>query len=378
MSLTILADENIPAVEYYFPQGCSVRRMHGREISARQLQDVDVLLVRSITRVNQELLEGSRVSFVGTATSGVDHIDRDHLSSRGIAFAYAPGSNANSVVEYVLSAIATVGEHLEILLDGGTLGLVGHGFVGGALAARLHALGIACSVYDPWLNQATLVNAAALSQVLSCEVVSLHCELTQAQPFSSHHLLGAGELVQIPRDSLLINASRGAVIDNAALLSHLKRGQGPATVLDVWEGEPGISRELLQQVSLGTAHIAGYSLDGKILATRMLSEALSRHAGLPPPPAASPIPEAPFLNLPDANSSAGFVRAMLASRYDIRQDDQLLRETLTKAKPGGFDMLRKNYRERRELAGSVVFAAAPNVDLVGAMGCVQPAAGAGA
>ncbi|HEY6132122.1 MAG TPA: 4-phosphoerythronate dehydrogenase, partial [Halioglobus sp.] len=274
MSLRILVDENIPAAEHFLGAVGQVRYVNGRMIERSQLQSVDVLLVRSVTRVDEALLSGSPVKFVGTATSGIDHIDRDYLQRRGIAFAHAPGANANSVVEYVLAAIATVGDKLEQLLAGGVAGIVGYGNIGKAVAARLAALNIRYLVYDPWLDQDAVPCAAELNQILDCDLVSLHPELTAAQPWPSHHLLGASELRRLRPDTLLINASRGQVIDNSALLARLEAGRGPLTVLDVWAGEPNISWDLLQRVTLGTAHIAGYSLDGKLRATRMLSDAV--------------------------------------------------------------------------------------------------------
>jgi erythronate-4-phosphate dehydrogenase len=154
VTLCILADENIPAVEYYFGADTAVRRIGGRVLQRSHLQGVDILLVRSVTQVNEALLHDTSVKFVGTATSGVDHIDQDYLRQRGIGFAHAPGSNANSVVEYVLAAIAAVSDKLEQLLTGGTVGIVGYGVIGSAMAARLGALGIPYQVYDPAIRRA--------------------------------------------------------------------------------------------------------------------------------------------------------------------------------------------------------------------------------
>jgi erythronate-4-phosphate dehydrogenase len=378
VSLSILADENIPAVEHYLGALGCVQRVSGRTLAPAQLQGVDVLLVRSVTRVDETLLAGSSVRFVGTATSGLDHIDRDYLTRQGIAFAYAPGSNANSVVEYVLSAIAAVGVTLEKLLTGGVVGIVGYGIIGKAVAARLKALGVHYRVYDPWLDQNTVSHAVSFDEILECDVVSLHPELTTEKPWPSHHLLGSVELKCLRPDALLINASRGPVLDNAALLSLLDRGVGPQTVLDVWEGEPDISSPLLQRVALGTAHIAGYSLDGKLLATRMLSEAVTARLQLPAPPRESPADDAPALVVSDTLSKAELVRYLLQSRYDISQDDALLRRAIlgnreASGRGPGFDQLRKAYRERRELVGSVVYGALRvpgQVELIRALGCI--------
>ena len=383
MSLSIVADENIPAIEHYLDGQASVRRISGRDIQRAELDGVDALLVRSVTRVDADLLRGSSVKFVGTATSGVDHVDRDYLREQGIGFAYAPGSNANSVVEYVLAAIAAVPGKLEQVLAGGSVGIVGHGVIGKAVAARMAALGIDYRAYDPWLDQQSISHPATLPEVLSCDVVTLHPELTFEQPWPSFHLLGAAELGSLAGDCLLINASRGPVVDNTALLALLQTGAGPRVVLDVWEGEPQINHALLRQVSLGTSHIAGYSLDGKLLATRMLCEAFTTYMGLVLPRRASPAGEPHALVLPGQLSPAESVRYLLQSRYRIDRDDALLRSATlgrTAARAAAdFDLLRKQYRERRELLGSAVHGVTSAArELVLGLGCVPVVPGAGA
>jgi len=376
VSLQILADENIPAVESYVGAADRVRRFTGRSLRPEQLADVDVLLVRSVTRVDEALLGGSPVSFVGTATSGVDHIDRDYLLRRGIGFAYAPGSNANSVVEYVLAAIAAVGDRLERLLAGGCVGIVGHGVIGKAVAARLQALAIRYCVYDPWLEQSTIPHGADLDDILACDVVTLHPELTRAQPWPSYHLLNESALRQLDRDCLLLNASRGAVVDNEALLKLLAAGSSMDVILDVWEGEPAISHALLEKVNLGTPHIAGYSLDGKLLATQMLCEAMAAHCDVPWHSPADVTAAVEPLVLPADLAGADLLRFLVSSRYDISRDDNALRAVTldrdVEAATVAFDSLRREYPERRELAGSrvqAVAASAAELDLINSLGC---------
>lgn len=377
MRLTVLADENIPAVEEFLGEFASVRRVTGRTLSKAQLVGVDVLLVRSVTRVDEALLSGSAVKFLGTATSGFDHVDVDYLARNNIGFSHAPGSNANSVVEYVLAAIAAINDKLEQLLAGGTVGIVGYGVIGKSVAARFEALGVRRRIVDPWLERSSIPDVADLDAVLDCDVVTLHADLTNRQPWPSHHLLRLRELQRLRPDALLINASRGPVIDNASLLVHLDTHPGRLTVLDVWEGEPRINGALLEQVTLGTAHIAGYSMDGKLRATRMLSDAVLRHFHLPP---FTPSPSNDTLSAlrPEANlSAANLIRHLIQSRYDICLDDSLLRRAVA-AEQGlategaGFDGLRKSYRERRELAGSVVMGlrAPDDVAIARALGCV--------
>jgi erythronate-4-phosphate dehydrogenase len=335
------------------------------------------LLVRSVTKVNKSLLDDSSVRFVGTATSGFDHIDKDYLDRCGIAFAHAPGANANSVVEYVLTAIAASGDKLEQLLSGGSLGIVGYGNIGKALAGRFRALGIVNRVYDPWLEENSFDCAADLSSVLSCDVITLHAELTLAQPWPSHYLLGQKELGSIAPDALLINTCRGSVVDNSALLALLESGGGPHTILDVWEGEPAINAALVARVELGTAHIAGYSLDGKLLATRILRDALAAFLNYSLPSSQSNAKAPPSLALTETHTAAGLIRYLLQARYDIDRDHALLcaavQDRTASSKGEAFDGLRKGYRERRELAGTFVQGSpqiAGHDRLVRALGCI--------
>ena len=355
-TVRILADENIPAVEHYAGSWASVTRFRGRELSAAHLAGIDALLVRSVTRVDASLLEGSQVRYVGTATSGFDHIDRGYLQQRGMGFSYAPGSNANSVVEYVLAAIAASGDHLERILSGTPVGIVGYGVIGKAVAAHLRALNVQYRVYDPWLDTDTVECATSLSGILECGVITLHAELTRKKPWPSYHLLAEAELAEIPADSLLINASRGGVVDNAALSALLARGSGPNVILDVWEGEPQIDSALLRQVQIGTPHIAGYSLDGKLLATSMLIDAMAAYMQLPLSEPGSAAGIAPALLIPDGVSGAALLRAVVAQRYDIHTDDADLRAATlgvyAATAAAAFDQLRRNYPERREILGS--------------------------
>lgn len=356
--LHILADQNMRAVAAYFGAMGKVSLIDGRKLVANDLADVDVLLVRSVTQVNERLLAGSHLKFVGTATSGFDHIDTEYLTHNRIGFAHAPGSNANSVVEYVLAAISQTGDKLEQLLAGSPLGIIGYGNIGRALTKRCSALGITVRVYDPWLDVKDIENPVTLSEVLSCQVISIHAELTHSQPWPSYHLLTASHLADLGRNTLLINAGRGELIDSDALLKLQKGGSGPTTVLDVWEGEPAISSELLDRASIGTPHIAGYSLDGKILATRMLRTALAQYLEIDNTHPQENEVLADTLIVPSKLRAAGLIRWAVNARYNILEDDTALRSKTTAndsaARAGGFDELRKSYRARRELSGSTV------------------------
>jgi len=355
--MRILADQNIPGLDAYFHALGEVRVMAGRDIAAHDLRDVDVLLVRSVTRVDNALLQGSRVRFVGSATAGLDHVDINGLRAAGVGFAAAPGANANAVVEYVLAAIAAQPDMLERLLDGGRVGIIGYGHVGRLLRERLAALGIASLQYDPWLAPDQVPDPVSLDTVLACDVVSVHTSLTHDAPWPSFHLLSAPQLARLGPQNLLINASRGAVVDQAALLARLQAPNPPQCVLDVWEFEPEVSVPLLRQVSVGTAHIAGYSHDAKLAATRQLALAVQNAFGLAQHPVATAAAADPLVP-PAGLRGVAVLRWLCGARYDIRADDRALREAVfgidaVRARKA-FDELRRAYPMRRELAGSRV------------------------
>ncbi|WP_346839580.1 4-phosphoerythronate dehydrogenase [Microbulbifer sp. SAOS-129_SWC] len=350
--LRIVADENIPALEDYFGDLGTLVRVPGRNLQREQLLDADVLLVRSVTRVNAALLAGTPVRFVGSCTIGTDHLDTGWLEAQGIPWSAAPGCNANSVVEYVFCALAA----LDIDWRGKSFGIVGCGNVGGLLQQRLHALDIDCAIYDPWLPDNP--DAAALATVLAQDVICLHAPLVKDGPHPSRHLIGRAQLEQIKDDATLISAGRGAVVDCTALRDLLRAGKRFTTVLDVWENEPDIDTGLLELVDLGTPHIAGYSLDGKLAGTRMIRAALSAALSLPDHSDAAAgggvkSGRTELLSRPTVAPTAFAAMAeLLLQIYDPRADDRRLREAATGAQPmaQAFDRLRREYPERLELS----------------------------
>lgn len=346
--LKIVADQNIPRVEAWFAGLGEVVTVPGRTLDAATVRDADILLVRSVTRVDQALLGGSRVRFVGTATIGTDHLDLGWLAGQGIAVASAPGSNADSVVEYVLSALAAVDGVLEGLLAGGSVGIVGLGNVGGRLLQRLRRLGIRAYGHDPLLTATPERPLYRLEQVLAADVVSLHTPLTRGGPHPTWHLLNAKALARLRPGAMLLNSGRGAVIDNPALARLLTRRGDLRVALDVWEGEPAIDAGLLGLVTLGTPHIAGYSSDGKLAGVGMVLAACCRHLGLPLPPLPA-VESAPALQLDPALRGVALLRAALLGSYDIREDDRRLRAAYADGGAVAFDVLRRDYPVRREL-----------------------------
>ena len=343
--MKVVADSNLLGVEELFSMLGDVEMVEGRSISTRTLEGADIVLVRSVTRVDAELLGDCRPGFIGTATSGYDHIDRALLESRGIEFAHAPGSNADSVVDYVLSAIARCDDMLERLLAGASVGIVGYGHIGKAVGSRLEKLGAEVRAYDPWLALEKQPVLTDLDRVLDSDIVSVHAQLTDAEPWPSRHLLSASALSGIRPGTLLINAARGEIIDSAALLEGLRVEPERRVILDVWEGEPNVPEALLSRCLFGTAHVAGCNSDSKRRATYQLRLACQRWLGRDTEGWTYAAPTGPKVEIPIGCKGADLVRFVLAQVYDIAVDDALLRARV----PESFDVLRNEYRERREL-----------------------------
>lgn len=356
----IVADENIPFVRDSFGSYGKVRTLNGRDVTADCVRDADVLLVRSVTPVNAGLLEGSRVRFVGSTTIGTDHIDQNYLRERGIAFAHAPGSNATSVVEYVLAALLRTAVHRGESLEGKTLGVVGVGNIGSRIAARLPALGVQLLKNDPpkadALEMAGGVGEYVPLEVLLAEsdVVTLHVPLEKRGPYPTFHLIGREALERMRPGAWLLNTCRGPVVDNAALRGRLEAGGLGAAVLDVWEGEPTPDLELLRLVDVATPHIAGYSFDGKVNGTVMVYEAFLKHFHLEPawhPEAVLDGTGADRLALtPDEGSETRWLHALVRQMYDIGADDVRMRSLLDlppEERAAYFTACRKNYPRRR-------------------------------
>ncbi|MDG2018488.1 MAG: 4-phosphoerythronate dehydrogenase [Porticoccaceae bacterium] len=347
----IIADQNMPLVEAHFGHLGEVELMAGRDIDRHSIEGAEILLVRSVTQVNQSLLEGSSVRFVGSATAGTDHIDLDYLAENGIQFAHAPGCNAEAVAQYALSVFSRLKPRwLE-----SKVGIVGCGNVGGRLYQKLVALGVDCQVYDPFLSQSQIPDLVSFDQILDCEIITLHTPLTTEGQFPTHHMFNQQVLAQLKPNSLLINAGRGAVIDNLALIDRLKQSDNLQVALDVWEPEPEINAELLDLVSIATPHIAGYSNEGKIRGTTMLYDAVCR---LYLDDQSTQNSNNLTKDKKDSIEATGkTLNQLLVECYNVQADDLRMRERLKQGDIGqAFDQLRKNYPQRREYSHFAVSA----------------------
>ncbi|MCD6287699.1 MAG: 4-phosphoerythronate dehydrogenase PdxB [Candidatus Hydrogenedentes bacterium] len=367
----IVADENIPFVAEGFAGLGEVRTMPGRDMGPADVRDADILLVRSITKVGKPLLDGSKVRFVATATIGEDHIDRSYLASRDIGFSSAPGSNANSVSEYVAAALLNLACKFGFSLKGKTLGIIGVGNVGSRVLDKARALGMRCVLNDPPLARRTADERyKSIDEILNCDIVTVHVPLTTDGLNPTRHLVDDKFLADIRSGAILINTSRGSVADGESIKRALDVGRLGGCVLDVWENEPAIDPELVNRTDIGTPHIAGYSFDGKVNGTRMIYEAACSFFGIEPvwnSAKLMPEPECTEITVAaDTASDEHIMNETVRRVYDITRDDTALRKTMgmpIDTRAAAFDMLRKQYPRRREFYNTRVVVSPPNTEL---------------
>lgn len=349
--MKILADENMPYVQPLFGHLGTIETVNGRELSAEQVSDADVLLVRSVTQVNQALLTGNnQLKFVGSATIGTDHIDLDYLASRNIPFSNAPGCNATAVGEFTFIAMLELAQRFKSPLKGKVVGIVGAGNTGTAVTKCLEAYGIEVLLCDPLLKDSDDCRSfVSLNTLINrCDVISLHVPITKTGPHKTWYLFDEARLNSLRENTWLLNCCRGEVIDNLALIKFKQQRDDVKVVLDVWEGEPKPMPDLVPYIEFCTPHIAGYSLEGKARGTYMLYQQL-----------------ASVLNIKAENSMDSLLPALWSEQvsvaeiiserellqlarfvYDLRDDDELFRKNFLNKQ--GFDHMRKNHKHRRE------------------------------
>lgn len=359
--LNIVAGENIPYLQEAFGGLGNLSILPGRAITSVDLKDTQILLIRSITQVDETLLNNSPVEFVGSASAGTDHMDTAYLQSQNIAFVSAAGSNANSVAEYVMAALLLLGKERNISLAGKTIGIVGVGNIGTLVKQKAEALGMLPILNDPPLAEAGQITHHSLEETLGCDVVTLHTPLTMNGPHPTYHLLNEHTFKWLKPTTIFINAARGEVVDTSRLLDAITHQRIGPTIIDVWEQEPAINWDLFQAVTLGTPHIAGHSLDGKANGTFMIYTALCQHLGITPtwnPQQLLPSPTIPSIEVnPTQQSYQKQIQEIVTRIYDIKADYHHLQQLLLASpndRPALFDALRKNYPIRREFHQSTV------------------------
>ena len=358
----IVVNKHTPYVVQAFEKIGKVTALGSHEITKDTVRDADILIVRSETKVNGDLLEGSRVKFVGTVTIGTDHVDEEYLAKNGISFVSAPGSNSNSVSEYVTGALLELTHIKGFSLHEKTIGIIGVGNVGSKVWRKAEALGLQVLLNDPPLErQGSGYPLHSLDELMEADIVTLHVPLTHSGPDATYHLFDENRIRRMKHGAILINTSRGAIVETEALKITLLDKHLAAAVLDVWEGEPTISGSLLELVTLGSPHIAGYSLDGKMNALQMNYESVCRFLSLPVDMDIKKLmsdPALPEIKIETTTLSIEqTLREIVKKCYDICLDDRCLRQlAIIPEKERGkyFQKLRAEYRMRREFFNSTV------------------------
>ncbi|NOI81476.1 4-phosphoerythronate dehydrogenase [Vibrio tubiashii] len=361
--MKILVDENMPYAEQLFSQLGEVVLKSGRTLTADDLIDVDALMIRSVTKVNAELIaKANKLKFVGTATAGMDHVDQALLKEKGIYFTAAPGCNKVGVAEYAFSVMMVLAQQHGFSVFDKTVGIIGAGQVGSYLQKCLEGIGINVLINDPPKQaEGDTRQFTPLPELLEqADIITLHTPITRDGECPTHHLIDQAVLETLRGDQILINAARGPIVDNAALKVRLQKNDGFIAALDVFEFEPEVDMELLPLLAFATPHVAGYGLEGKARGTTMifnsycefLNNELRAHAS-----DLLPIAPVPQLNL-DREWDEATLHNITQLVYDVRKDDALFRREISK--PGSFDLMRKNYWDRREYSA---------VTLVGGESC---------
>ncbi len=352
--MNVVVDRNVPSAEEAFRQYGSVRLVDGRHLTAADLYDADALVVRSVTKVDPALLEGTPVRFVGTATVGVDHLDLAYLHARGIVAADAGGCSSRTVAEYVLAAMLELVHRGRLDPSRDAIGILGVGRVGSVVAHLCAACGWSVVRYDPprAAHDATF-ESAAFDALADCRIITLHVPLTDSGAAPTHHLVDGNFLAGIRSDAMIVNTSRGGVVDSQALEAWLRAHREATTVLDVWEGEPDVPLQLIERTTIATPHIAGYSVEARLRGTEMMAEAMARFLGVSNSWRPTILDEygSIDLDLPKAGEGLATVSEAVRSAFDIASDDASLRALLTATvdeRRRGFDRLRREYRARRE------------------------------
>lgn len=323
--MKVVIDHKIPYIKEAIEKiADEVVFLPGHAFTREVVKDADALIVRTRTHCTRELLEGSQVKFIATATIGYDHIDVDYCREAGITWTNCPGCNAGSVEQYVHSVLLLLEREKGLELEKSTIGIVGVGHVGSRVKRMAESLGMKVLLNDPPRadkGEQGFVDLETIAR--ECDVITFHTPLNREGMYATYHLVDEDFLFSLKRTPYIINSSRGEVVDTASLLAALSAGKVKDAIIDTWEYEPNISRELMEVALISTPHIAGYSADGKANATRMSLEALCEFFGM----------EKNFSISPDEGPKD----------YDPTRDSEWL-----KASPEKFEWFRGNYPVRRE------------------------------
>jgi len=347
--MKIIIDDKIPYIRGAFEQVAEVIYLPGNKTTPEIVKDADAIITRTRTICNESLLKGSSVKFIATATIGYDHIDTEYCRQAGIEWKNAPGCNAESVNQYISSALFSWSMQKREELAGKTIGIVGVGQVGSRVAKTCETIGMKVLLNDPPRERhegsGKFVPLKTIQE--EADIISFHVPLEMSGLDPTFHMVNKEFLLNLRKKPLVINSCRGEVFNSEDILNTIKSGNVSGAIIDCWENEPEINLELLKAVDLGTPHIAGYSKDGKANGTKMSVQAVSKffNLGLDDwQPSKVETPENPVIEI-DGNQRREYsiLAEAILSTYNIENDDEALRE-----KPGNFEKLRGDYPVRRE------------------------------
>ena len=353
--MKFIIDDKIPYIKGVLEPHGEVIYMPGSKFTAEIVKDADALIIRTRTVCNEQLLGGSLVKYIATATIGYDHIDTDYCEKSGIAWTNAPGCNSKSVEQYIASALFVLATQKGFQLKGKTIGIVGAGQVGSKVARICELFGMKVLLNDPPRERAEgSEQFCTLAEIMEkSDIISFHVPMYMQGRDTTFHMADSSFYNALERKPIVINTCRGEVLDTSATKSAFQKGQVSGLVIDCWENEPDIDLELLGIAELATPHIAGYSKDGKANGTSMCIQAVSRFFGLGTDGWQAPeieLPAKTTIDLDGLNFSEEEIlaKAVLAT-YDIRKDDAALRKN-----PGKFENLRGDYPVRREFTSYTI------------------------
>jgi erythronate-4-phosphate dehydrogenase len=363
--MKIIIDDKIPYINGVLEPYFEVVYLSGRETTKDVISDADALITRTRTSCSRENLAGSKVKYIATATAGYDHIDAPFCAEAGIKWSSAPGCNAESVNQYIASALFAIAQRRGVTLNGMSIGIVGAGQVGSRVARTCQTLGMNVLLNDPPRERAEGPEKfVSLQDVMEqADIFTFHVPLTMNGADKTHHMIDFPFLQGFTKCPVLINTSRGEIFNTAAVKRARSTGVVTGLVIDCWEQEPDLDLGLLHMADLGTPHIAGYSRDGKARGTTASVRAVSRFFGLGIDdwePSSVESPTHPLIEINGLGKSGEelLAEAVLAT-YPIDADDQALRDQTEL-----FEQLRGGYPVRREFSAHVVSAVNVEVDIL--------------
>lgn len=338
--MKVIVDDKIPYIKEAIEKiADEVVFAPGKEFSSELVKDADALIIRTRTNCNRELLEGSRVKFIATATIGYDHIDTEYCNEAGIVWTNAPGCNSSSVAQYIESSLILLQKYHHSNLKGKTIGIVGVGNVGSKIqiVAERYGMNVLLNDLPRADREGTAIYTDLDTIAQQCDIITFHVPLYKEGIYKTYHLADKSFFASLRKKPVIINTSRGEVVDTDALLSALSEGTVTDAIIDVWENEPDMDKDLLKQAYLSTPHIAGYSADGKANATRMSLDALCSYFHISPDYVIEP--PSPVQNTVKAST---YEEAMLQIYNPVYDSERL------KNNPELFEYFRGNYPLRRE------------------------------